>query len=61
MSYDLAINNVRSRLLNGGDVWWDLSAGQYIVRLWIRALGVPGVSSLLPVPFGSVVLMMLEN
>ena len=31
MSYDLAINNVRARLLNGGDVWWDLSDGQYIV------------------------------
>ena len=27
MSYDLAINNVRARLLNGGDVWWDLAMG----------------------------------
>lgn len=46
MSYDLAINNVRARLLNGGDVWWDLSNGQYIVPAVDPALGVPGVSSL---------------
>jgi len=46
MSYDLAINNVRSRLLNGGDVWWDLNSGQYIVPAVDPALGVPGVSSL---------------
>lgn len=45
-SYDLAINNVRARLLNGGDVWWDLSDGQYIVPAVDPALGVPGVSSL---------------
>lgn len=23
--YDLAINNVRARIMNGGDMWWDLS------------------------------------
>ncbi|MEO5905416.1 MAG: hypothetical protein ABIQ11_01730, partial [Saprospiraceae bacterium] len=46
MSYDLHINNVRARLLNGGDVWWDLSTGQYIVPAVDPALGVPGVSSL---------------
>lgn len=46
MSYDLAINNVRARLLNGGDIWWDLSDGQYIVPAVDPALGVPGVSSL---------------
>ncbi len=46
MSYDLAINNVRARLLNGGDLWWDLSDGQYIVPKVNPALGVPGVSSL---------------
>src|SRR5688572_33054951 len=46
MSYDLAINNVRARLLNGGDMWWDLSIGQYIVPKVDPALGVPGVSSL---------------
>ena len=28
---DMDINNVRARLLNGGDVWWDLSKGSYIV------------------------------
>src|SRR5690606_28061773 len=44
--YDLAINNVRARLLNGGDIWWDLSDGQYIVPKVDPALGVPGVSSL---------------
>ncbi|HZV68013.1 MAG TPA: hypothetical protein VFG10_00630 [Saprospiraceae bacterium] len=46
MSYDLAINNVRARLLNGGDMWWDLKIGQYIVPKVDPALGVPGVSSL---------------
>jgi hypothetical protein len=46
MSYDLAINNVRARLLNGGDMWWDLSIGQYIVPKVDPALGVPGVSCL---------------
>lgn len=28
---DLDINNVRARLLNGGDCWWDLNRGSYIV------------------------------
>ena len=28
---DLDINNVRARLLNGGDMWWDLSNGLYEV------------------------------
>jgi len=46
MSYDLAINNVRARLLNGGDVWWDLTNGSYIVPKVDPALGVPGVSCL---------------
>ncbi len=46
MSQDLAINNVRARLLDGGDVWWDLSVGQYIVPKVDPALGVPGVSSI---------------
>ena len=46
MSYDLAINNVRARLLDGGDIWWDLSIGQYIVPKVDPALGVPGVSSI---------------
>src|SRR5688500_14622483 len=46
MSYDLAINNVRARLLNGGDVWWDLDKGQYIVPKVDPSLGVPGVSCL---------------
>jgi len=30
-SYDQAINNVRARLLGGGDVWWDSNNGRYIV------------------------------
>ncbi|MFK7933956.1 MAG: hypothetical protein AB8G22_10635 [Saprospiraceae bacterium] len=31
--YDMAINNVRARLLTGGDVWWDPGAsdGRYVV------------------------------
>jgi len=28
---DMDINNVRARLLTGGDVWWDLNDGKYIV------------------------------
>jgi len=28
---DLEINNVRARLLGGGDMWWDLSDGRYII------------------------------
>ncbi len=28
---DLDINNVRARLLGGGDLWWDLSDGRYII------------------------------
>ena len=28
---DLSINNVRARLLNGGDMWWNFSDGVYIV------------------------------
>ena len=29
--YDLEINNVRARLLAGGDIWWNLQEGRYIV------------------------------
>ena len=29
--YDMEINNVRVRLLAGGDLWWDLNDGRYIV------------------------------
>ena len=46
MSVDLAINNVRARLLNGGDMWWDLEDGRYIVPKVDASLGVPGVSSI---------------
>jgi len=28
---DLDINNIQARLLGGGDMWWDLSDGRYIV------------------------------
>ncbi len=28
---DLSVNNVRARLLNGGDMWWDLNKGKYVV------------------------------
>ncbi len=30
-SIDLDINNVRTRLLNGGDMWWDLTTARYEV------------------------------
>ena len=29
--FDLDINNVRAKLLNGGDLWWDLSSAKYEV------------------------------
>ena len=28
-SADLDINNVRTKILNGGDMWWDLSSARY--------------------------------
>jgi len=43
---DQAINNVRARLLGGGDCWWDLSDGRYIVPKVDPASGQPEVSSL---------------
>ena len=44
---DLGINNVRARLLNGGDVWWDLDMkGKYIVPNVDPASGQPEVSSI---------------
>lgn len=30
-SADLDINNVRAAILNGGDMWWDLANGKYLV------------------------------
>lgn len=41
---DQAINNVRARLLTGGDVWWDGNIGRYVVPK--VPPGVPEVSSL---------------
>lgn len=41
---DQAINNVRARLLTGGDVWWDGDDGRYVVPK--VPPGVPEVSSL---------------
>ena len=26
---ELAVNNVRTRILNGGDLWWDLASAKY--------------------------------
>ena len=43
---DMSINNVRARLLGGGDVWWDLTEGKYIVPKVDPASGLPEVSSL---------------
>jgi len=43
---DMAINNVRARLLGGGDVWWDLEDGQYIVPKVEPGSGQPEVSSI---------------
>ncbi|MCC6815029.1 MAG: hypothetical protein IT267_01290 [Saprospiraceae bacterium] len=43
---DQDINNVRARLLNGGDVWWDLTKGRYIVPKIEPGSGKPEVSSI---------------
>ncbi len=45
-SIDMSINNVRARLLAGGDVWWDLQNGKYIVPKVQPGSGVPEVSSI---------------
>jgi hypothetical protein len=51
---DLDINNVRATILNGGDMWWDLSSGRYEIpkgsgitslfagSLWIGGLDAGG-------------------
>ncbi len=43
---DMSINNVRARLLGGGDVWWDLSVGRYVVPKVDPASGLDEVSSI---------------
>ena len=43
---DMDINNVRARLLTGGDVWWDLGDGKYIVPKPPVGSGLPEVSSI---------------
>ncbi len=45
-SIDLNINNVRARLLGGGDIWWDLRDGKYIVPNPPPGSGLPEISSL---------------
>lgn len=42
----MSINNVRALLLNGGDVWWNLSDGQYIIPKVDPASGQLPVSSI---------------
>ncbi len=44
--FDLEINNVRARLLNGGDVWWNLSNAQYEVPKIDPPGSAPSVHSL---------------
>lgn len=41
---DLATNNVRARLLTGGDLWWDGNEGRYIVPK--TPIGTPEVAAL---------------
>ncbi|GAA5225089.1 hypothetical protein [Membranihabitans marinus] len=43
---DMSINNVRARLLGGGDVWWDLTDGKYIVPKVEPGSGLPEVSAI---------------
>ncbi|MCC6460839.1 MAG: hypothetical protein IT260_10245 [Saprospiraceae bacterium] len=43
---DMEINNVRARLLNGGDCWWDFDNGRYIVPKVDVSSGQTEVSSI---------------
>ena len=43
---DMDVNNVRARLLNGGDCWWDLNKGRYIVPKVEPGSGKKEVSAL---------------
>ena len=43
---DMSINNVRARLTTGGDVWWNLSEGRYVVPKIPIGSGLPEVSSI---------------
>lgn len=43
---DMSINNVRARLLGGGDVWWNLTDGKYIVPKVEPGSGLPEVSAI---------------
>lgn len=43
---DMQINNVRARLLSGGDVWWDLNDGMYVVPKVPVGSGIAEVSSI---------------
>lgn len=43
---ELAINNVRARLRQGGDLWWDGSYGKYIVPRVPEGSNLPEVSSI---------------
>jgi hypothetical protein len=43
---DQEINNVRARLLGGGDVWWDFNDGRYIVPKVDVSTGAREVSSI---------------
>ncbi|GLR18142.1 hypothetical protein [Portibacter lacus] len=43
---DMAINNVRARLTTGGDVWWNLSEGRYVVPKVPIGSGLDEVSAI---------------
>lgn len=43
---DLNINNVRARLLGGGDMWWDFNDARYVVPNVAPGSGLPEVSSI---------------
>ena len=43
---ELNINNVRARLLGGGDMWWDLDDGRYEIPKVDPASGLESVSSI---------------
>ncbi|MBI4930647.1 MAG: hypothetical protein HY841_07785 [Bacteroidetes bacterium] len=49
---DLDVNNVRARILNGGDMWWDLANGQYeipknggVMSIFAGALWIGGIDA----------------
>ncbi len=70
-SFDISVNNVKARLMNGGDMWWDFNNAAYEIpkgggvsslfagAIWIGGIDGGGQLKLLHRPIGKVVLTSL--